>query len=192
MHGIRLTAAVIAVAATALAGCSSGGTSQHASAPAPSSSALAGTGHASVGALSIYDAYIPQPASPDVAAAYLVVHNGSAMPDKLLKVASTSARSVMTMTESDSGTTGAMSMLTDITIPPDGDYVFSPGHAHVMFEHPTATLKQGQSVMLTLTFQHAGAVRLTVPVVPITGPGGSLPSMGTTGSGAATMPGMGG
>ncbi len=179
----------VAVAAS-IAGCSSSAHSKHATdSPSASGSMLAGTGSASVGSLTIDDAYIPQPASPDVAAAYFVVKNSGSTPDKLVSIRTDAAKMAMAMTESDSGSTGTMTDLTDVTVPAHGQFAFSAGHAHVMLENPTSVLKMGQKVVLTITFAKNGTVSLQVPVVSVMGPDSSMTMSGGSMS-SMNMPGM--
>jgi len=156
--------------AVLLAGCAGSGGS-HGTASIPSSmstpaTAPASLARASVGSLTITGAYVPTPASPDVAAAYLTITNSGSVADRLTKVTSNVASMVMPMTETDSGGVGSMTNLSNITIPPHGSMQFVPDHAHLMLEKPT-TLHAGNTVTLTLTFAHAGTVSITVPVLPL-------------------------
>jgi copper(I)-binding protein len=134
------------------------------------------TASAHIGDLVITGGYIPAPASPDVAAAYLTIVNRGASPDTLVKVTTDVAHAVMPMTESSRGGSGSMTGLGKITIPAHGQFRFTPGHAHLMLERPKQPLAQGNQVRVTLTFSHAGTTRLTLPVVAITGPT-TMPSM---------------
>lgn len=122
------------------------------------------------GSLVIVDGYIPKPASPDVAAAYLRITNNGARPARLISVTSGAAKMVVPMTESDHGTAGSMTDLPNVVIAPHRTFVFRPGHAHLMLENPTRRLRQGDHVRLVLRFARAGRVPITIPVVPITGP----------------------
>jgi hypothetical protein len=137
-------------------------TSLSATSPAP------GLASASAGPLVITGGYIPAPASPDVAAAYLTIANNSETADKLQKVTSSVTSMVTAMNETDSGGIGSMTDLTDLTIPAHGTMQFVPNHAHLMLENPKP-LQVGNEVALTLTFMHAGTVQITVPVIPLTG-----------------------
>ena len=145
----------------------------------PAGSSGAGLATARVGPLRITDGYLPQPASPDVAAAYLTVSNTGRTEDRLLRVSSAAAGRVTPMTETDHGGTGSMAELATVRIPAHGSFRFTPGHAHLMFEQRHGALREGDTVLLTLIFAHAGAVRLRVPVVAVTGPAPA----GSTGSG---------
>jgi copper(I)-binding protein len=123
-----------------------------------------------VGDLVISGAYIPQPASPDVAAAYFTITNSGTRTDRLVAVHTNVAGQVMPMTETENGTTGSMSDLGSVQIPAGGTFAFTRGHAHLMLEKPNVTLREGDRVAVTVRFAHAGSVRFSIPVVPVTGP----------------------
>ena len=174
----------MALAVATVAGCSS---SHHTAAASSSSASLApaGTAHASIGDLTLTGGYIPQPASPDVAAAYVTVANSGGVADTVTKVTTSVTTDVMAMTETNSGSVGTMTDLSSVVIPAHGSVSLTPGHAHLMLENPTRTLKQGDTVSMTITFAKAGTVTLSMPVVPLTGPVISSGNM-------SGMPGMGG
>ena len=173
--------AIAALATTVLVGCGhAGATGRRSSASTPlSAPSTATTGHANIGALTITGAYIPQPASPDVAAAYLRIANAGASADAVVKVTTDVTNSVMAMNETDHDGVGTMTGLRSVTIPPHGSVSLTPGHSHLMLEKPTSRLRIGQHVAVTITFAHAGTVTLAVPVVPLTGP--------VTGTGSTPM-----
>ena len=196
---LMITAAILATGC-ALAACSSSGTHSSGT-PAPSGGSAAtagvpGTGHASIGSLRITDAYVPQQASPDVAAAYFVVTNDGATADELTRVTSSVTSDITAMTETDNGSSGSMTDLTRVVVPAHGSFTFRPGRQHLMLEKPSKQLRQGDHVTLTLTFARAGTVRLVVPVTGFGGPadGGASMVPGTTMSGmtmsGTTMSGM--
>jgi copper(I)-binding protein len=169
---------LLAVLGFLLAGCSS--SAKHASGAA---SAPAGTAHGSIGDLTLTGGYVPQPASTDVAAAYLTITNSGSTPDTITKVTTSVTSNVMAMTETTKGGVGTMTDLSSVTIPAHGSVSLTPGHAHLMLQSPTRQLKQGDTVSLTITFAKAGTLTLTLPVVPITGPT-------LTGGNMSGMPGM--
>jgi periplasmic copper chaperone A len=120
-------------------------------------------GYASHGGMQVTGAFLPMPASPSVAAAYLVFHNLTGRADTLVWAGTTVARQIMPMSEG----ANSMKMLGPVTIPPHGRVVFTPGHDHLMLQGLRRRLKVGQSVELRLHFRHAGTVDLKVPVVPL-------------------------
>ncbi|GLW08033.1 hypothetical protein Misp01_31630 [Microtetraspora sp. NBRC 13810] len=111
----------------------------------------------------VSQAYVPQPASPDVAAAYFTVTNTGGRPDTLKAVSS----DVSGMTMMHRTTANTMEAVPSLTVPAHGKLVFSPGGYHVMIESPVRGLRQGDRVRLTLTFERAGRITVDAPVMPI-------------------------
>jgi periplasmic copper chaperone A len=187
--------ALIAVAAGA---CSSSASSTSASptAAATTSSSAAATGprgSASVGHIKITGAYIPQPATPSVAAAYFTVTETGSQPDVLLSAASVPSSQASLMQETASGAdAGTMTDLAGgLAIPANGAVALGPGGYHLMLTNPASPLTAGGSVALTLRFKDAGTVTFKVPVTSLLSDAlTSSTSTPTTGSGMANMPGM--
>ncbi|GAA4585694.1 copper chaperone PCu(A)C [Planotetraspora phitsanulokensis] len=124
------------------------------------------TGHADgtkISDLHVTQAYVPQPASPDVAAAYFTITNSGNTPAVLTGVHTDV--SDMSMLHESTGTT--MTMLGSVTVPAHGIFVFSPGRYHVMIESPARALKQGDHVTLTFSFAKVGQITVTAPVMPV-------------------------
>ncbi len=117
-----------------------------------------------VGSLTVVDAFLPEPPSPAVAAIYLTVKNSGSRSDALIGVATAAAGSSMLMTENPNGTMGMLRLL---RIPAHGEASLVPGHDHLMLEQPTHALTVGQHVLVTLHFQRAGYLTISVPVVPL-------------------------
>lgn len=159
-------AALLAV----VVGCGSSGSGQRDAGAVATLSAGAKTGSADLGSLHIRGAYIPQQTAQDEAAAYFTVTNDGASADKLLAESTTAAMSVMLHETVENGGVGTMVDMSTLTIPAHGTATLSPAHEHLMIMQPAKTLTQGQTVVLTLTFAHAGSVSLAVPVVGLTGP----------------------
>ena len=127
----------------------------------------------------VSDAYIRQPASPDVAAAYFTVFNTTARPDTLTTVLTGAGQESSLM--DDAG--GAMTALPNgVVIPPRSSVVFKPTTGHVMIEGLYGTLAAGQTVNLELDFANAGAIIVTAPVIGIYAPVPTGPAV----TGAAT------
>lgn len=149
----------------------SGSASESASAPGSgSASASASAGAAiqqvqgRVGQLVIGDGFVPEPASPDVAAAYLTIVNDGSTTARLTAASSGAAARVMPMTEKVSGTVGGMAPLDTVVVPAHGVFRFRPGAAHLMLEQPDPVPAAGGTVPLTLTFDPGGAVTISLPV----------------------------
>lgn len=113
--------------------------------------------------LRVAGAYVPEPASPDVAAAYFTVINDGDTADELTGV--TSDVSAETMMHRDTGQ--AMAMVGSVPVPAHGRLVFRPGGYHVMVEKPAPRPRRGDHVTLTLRFRHSAAITVRAPVEPI-------------------------
>jgi copper(I)-binding protein len=174
-----------------LVGC--GGSSGPPAVPSagPSASAATVTGaDSSAGAIQIRAARIPQPASPDVAAAYLTIINTGASPDALVRASTPAAASVSLHETTESSGVERMVPLSTIPVPAHGTVAMTAGEMHLMLMNPPAALRAGDTVTLTLVFQHAGTVSVAVPVVPLTG-FGATPETSGSGHNMNDMPGMG-
>jgi periplasmic copper chaperone A len=114
--------------------------------------------------LTVVDAFLPDPPSPDVAAIYLTVKNSGRRPDMLIGASSAAAAGAMLMTENPNGTMGLLRLL---RIPAHGQASLVPGRDHLMLESPYHTLSVGEMVVVTLRFYRAGRLTMSVPVVPL-------------------------
>jgi len=121
--------------------------------------------------ITVTGAFVRAPAPPTKeAAAYFTVHNNTDSADRLVAVSTGAARESMLHT--DVG--GRMTMLmSGVRVPAHGELVLTAGQDHVMLEHLVGTMRPGQSVRLTLTFQRAGTVDVTAPVIA---PGAPAPT----------------
>jgi copper(I)-binding protein len=128
----------------------------------------------SAGAISISGAYVRQPASPDVAAAYFTVHNDGSSADTLVSVQSGAGQE--TDLHTDKGTSMA-DMPNGIPIPAHGTVVLTPGSYHVMIQKLIGPIKAGQTVDLQLAFANAGPIDVVAPVIAIMAP---APTEGAT------------
>ncbi|WP_051450795.1 copper chaperone PCu(A)C [Actinospica robiniae] len=194
----RGSAAVACTAVAFATACACSSTSSDSGAKAAAAAAAASAsaspsprGSASAGPIRITDAYLPQPASPDVAAVYFLVADTSAQADVLLSATSVPSAQVSLMTESTSGGAESMTPLADgLPIPGNSEVALGPGGYHVMLTDPAVPLKQGGTVRLTLTFRDAGKVQVDVPITSLLSDAqtGSDPASG--GSDMTDMPGM--
>ncbi|MYW05047.1 copper chaperone PCu(A)C [Streptomyces sp. SID3343] len=122
--------------------------------------------------LRIVDPYIPQPSSTDVAAGYLIVQNDGDTGDRLLSVASPLSGEVMLHQTAGN----SMQHIQGLEVPARGKGVLARGGNHIMFMNPTQTLKKGDTVAVTLTFQRTGPVTVQVPVLGVTERPGDVPA----------------
>jgi copper(I)-binding protein len=134
-----------------------------------------GVGGAATDPIVVSGAYVREPASPDVAAAYFTVYNTTGTDDTLTGVASGAGADAMIMSEDSSG--GMHLSAAGLRIPAHSSVTLSPGKGHVMIEHLFGTLRPGQYVNLQLTFANAGPVNLSAPVIAIRAP---APTAGAT------------
>jgi copper(I)-binding protein len=123
---------------------------------------------ARVGSIEIVHPFLPEPASPSVAAIYLTVDNTGSTPDELVSVSTKASTSSMLMTEDEHGSAGTMAPVADLSIPAHGQASLAPGHDHVMLANPRGPLRVGQKIEIVLRFKRAGPVTVSVPVVPLT------------------------
>ncbi|MFL6053335.1 MAG: copper chaperone PCu(A)C [Actinoallomurus sp.] len=113
--------------------------------------------------LKVSGAYVPRPASPDVAAAYFTVIDSGGAGDELTGV--TADVSAHAMMHQSTGQT--MRMIDQVPVPAHGRLTFAPGGYHVMLEHPDRPLRQGDHVRLTLRFRRSAAITVDAPVEPV-------------------------
>jgi periplasmic copper chaperone A len=148
--------------ALSLLGTTALGTATAAPGPATSSKVVG-----RVGSLQVLNAFLPDPASPSVAAIYLTVKDGGSRADALVGATSPVAPEVLLMTENDHGSFDSMGPLRELRIPAHGQASLVPGRDHVMLEQPTVAFRVGETVPVTLHFKRAGSVTVEVPVVPL-------------------------
>ena len=124
-----------------------------------------GLGGAATDPIVVSGAYVREPASPDVAAAYFTVYNTTGTDDTLISVASGAGESAALMTEDAGG--GMQESAAGLRIPAHSSVTLKPGKGHVMIEHLVGTLLPGQYVNLELDFANAGPVNVSAPVIAI-------------------------
>ena len=124
-----------------------------------------GLGGAATDPIVVSGAYVREPASPDVAAAYFTVYNTTGTDDTLISVASGAGESAALMTEDAGG--GMQESAAGLRIPAHSSVTLKPGKGHVMIEHLVGTLRPGQYVNLELDFANAGPVNVSAPVIAI-------------------------
>jgi copper(I)-binding protein len=126
----------------------------------------------------VVGAYVRPPAPPTpYAAAYFTVYNTTGQDDRLISIATGAGATAVlhkvvggVMTEISGG----------LVIPAHGSVVLSTGTGHVMIGGLFGPLRPGQTVNLDLTFQNAGQITVTAPVIALgapapTAPGASSP-----------------
>ncbi|MDR3467520.1 MAG: copper chaperone PCu(A)C [Xanthobacteraceae bacterium] len=114
------------------------------------------------------------PGGAKVGGGFLTIENKGAAPDRLVGVTSDAAGKVEVHEMSMAN--GVMTMRPvegGLTIAPGKTVTLAPGGLHLMLLDLKAPLVQGQSVAATLTFEKAGAVKVSLDVLGVgaKGPG---------------------
>lgn len=115
--------------------------------------------------ISVEEAWARPPATEGGnGAIYFRVVNEGGEPDTLFGVSSSLVTAELHETvEKENGVMG-MEPVESVEIPARGELVLEPGGMHVMLIGLEQSLAAGDSVPLTLQFEHAGALRLEVVV----------------------------
>ena len=100
------------------------------------------------------------------AAAFMVVMNHGDADDRLVGVTSDAAKKVELHTHSEeaNGVMTVRHLAEGAVIPAGGMHALERGGDHVMFMGLVAPMTQGDEILVTLMFENAGAVAVTVPV----------------------------
>lgn len=97
-------------------------------------------------------------------AAYLVIRNNGAEPDRLIGAATPRAAKVELHESAMEGEVMTMRPREAIEIKPSETVRFEPGGLHIMLFGLSAPLKEGEAFPLTLRFEKAGALTIEVEV----------------------------
>jgi copper(I)-binding protein len=126
--------------------------------------ASSASGGGSPARISVSNAYIPLPASPDMAVAYFDLSNGGGSTDRLLAVSSPSVQSA----ELNQSTTTSMHAINGVDVPAHGEADLARGGTHVMLMGLSPAPRIGQTIELKLSFQHTGTITVRATVQPLT------------------------
>lgn len=124
----------------------------------------------SVGDLTVTNVYIREPASPDVAAAYLTVRNAGGEGDSLESAYSGAAKETTLHGLPGKVEPGAHEDSGPIPVPADTTVTLAPGRGHVMLEGLSGPLRPGDEVSVLLRFGRSGQVLVEAPVIAIGAP----------------------
>lgn len=103
---------------------------------------------------------------------YLTIVNEGAAPDRLVSASSPAAGKVEIHTmEMDGGVMKMRPLPDGLEIPAGGTVALEPGGRHLMFLDVKTPFEEGASVPVTLDFEKAGKVDVTLPVGPARGGG---------------------
>ncbi len=117
------------------------------------------------GAIEILEPYAPVPPGPRRASAYLTILDTAHQPDRLIRVTSASAKSVLVVSEERSGSYRSFQAVASVPVPAHGTVRLAPGGLHVVLTRPHRRLVAGDRIRLVLDFATAGRIAVTVPVV---------------------------
>jgi copper(I)-binding protein len=159
-HAVPRAAGVVALVVSLFLAACGGGSS------GSSTTISASGGTAKLGKLQITNAIVRLTVN-DVSSMYFTVQN-SGPADKLVAASSDVSADMMLHQEVTQGNTSSMVMVDSIAIPANSTVDLIANHYHVMMTGLKSPLKEGDRVTATLTFQNAGKVTLTVPVVSYT------------------------
>jgi periplasmic copper chaperone A len=119
------------------------------------------------------------PAGARTGAVYLTVTNKSHDADRLLGVSSDVAdKSQIHEMKVVNGTMEMREVSTGLPVPAGGSVVLKPGSSHVMLIGLKKPLTAGETIPLTLDFEKAGKVSITVPVRSMGAAHDDMPGMG--------------
>jgi copper(I)-binding protein len=127
--------------------------------------AACGGSGGTTGGITVSDAWArTSPMMERAGAAYMVLQNNGATEDKLLSVESDVAKAIELHETKEMNGMMSMSPVPNIPVPAGGKAELKPGGLHVMLIDLTRELKAGDKVQLTLNFEKAGKVPVTVEV----------------------------
>jgi periplasmic copper chaperone A len=144
--------------AALLAACGPAPSHKAPSAPAPAAQAVAG--------VSVTDARAsPTPGGTTTSAGYLTISNSGGADDRLISASSPRAGAVQLHTMEMDGAVMRMRPIEGgVAVPAGGTVAFAPGGMHLMFLDVATPFAEGETIPVTLNFEHAGAVNVNFPV----------------------------
>jgi copper(I)-binding protein len=108
----------------------------------------------------------------------MTIDNKSGAPDRLTAVSSdVAAKLQIHEMKVDNGVMQMREIVAGLPIPANGSVVFKPGSYHVMLIGLKRPLTVGEKFSLTLTFEKAGNISVTVPIQAM----GAMPDKGNMG-----------
>lgn len=120
------------------------------------------------GPITIIDPWAPaMPGGLGTGAGYMVIVNNQASDDRLLSASSPWAEYVSLHVSIMDGNISRMSDLDALPVPAQGQAEFAQGHNHLMFTGLYAPFVAGDVVPVTLQFERAGKVQVSLRVKPL-------------------------
>ena len=130
------------------------------------------------------------PPGAKASAVYFIITNTGTAPDRLLGAASGAAAQAGLHKSETSGQLMSMTTVAAVAIAPGATVAFEPGGLHVMLTGLKTSIAAGTTLPLTLRFEKAGTLTLTVRVLPLGANGPGAPSMGSPTGDQGNMHGM--
>jgi copper(I)-binding protein len=96
--------------------------------------------------------------------AFLTIRNTGSQADRLLSASSPLPRLTEVHTTMREGDVMRMAPVGALEIPAGGTVALQPGGLHIMLVGLSQAIRPGETLTLTLNFEHAGAITLQVPV----------------------------
>ena len=128
---------------------------------------LAAAGGVRAGDIEVTDAWARAPiGAMKASAAYMTIVNHGSRDDRLVGARTPVTDKAALHTHSMAEGVMRMRPVEAIALPAGGRAVLEPGGDHVMLMGIEQPLAAGDRIPLTLVFEHAGAVELTLPVRP--------------------------
>ena len=118
----------------------------------------------SAGALRIAQPWTRAMRAGGTGAGFMTIRNTGTQPDRLLSASTPGARVVELHTHIREGDVMRMRPVNDIPLPPGQTVQLRPGGLHVMLIGLTGPLNRGASLPLTLRFERAGEVQVTLEI----------------------------
>ncbi len=103
------------------------------------------------------------------AAGYFTLANAAGTARTLVGAASPACGMLMLHRSTSEGGQERMAMVQSVAVPPHGKINFAPGGYHLMCTSPSAQMRPGRSVPVTLRFSDGGSLTATFPVRNATG-----------------------
>ena len=126
--------------------------------------------------ITVSDAYIRQaPPGAMATGAFMTIRNAGPGEVRVVKASNPASRFTELHTHLNEGGVMKMRPVKDIPVPPGGETVLKPGGLHVMLIEMKSTLKDGDTVPLTLGLDDGSSKEINVPV---RNPGSSSGPMG--------------
>lgn len=119
----------------------------------PLALAAASGAHAQIQTLSISNPWIRFITPNTPAGGYFTVTNAGSKPVVIMGASSPACGSVMLHQSHESGGVSSMDMVSQVTVPAHGGVTFRPGGYHLMCMSPTADMRVGTTVPVTIQFQ---------------------------------------